>query len=78
MSGLYTEKLRRRAEGFLSVAEKVSDPDLAMFMVEQGAQLYTRSVYLELFGSVIRGHRVRELLSALVRALDEQGVPGIC
>jgi len=76
MSGLYAEKLRRRAESFLSVAEKVSDPDLAMFMVEQGLQLYIKSIYFELFGSVIRGHRVRELLSALARALDEQGFRG--
>jgi len=73
MSGLYAEKLKRRAESFLSVAEKVSDPDLAMFMVEQGLQLYIVSVYFKLFGSVIRGHRLRELLSVLARDLEEHG-----
>jgi len=36
VSGSYAERLRRRAENFLSEAVRVRDPDLAMFMVEQG------------------------------------------
>lgn len=42
------------AEGFLSEAERVRGPELAMFMVEPGAQLYIKSVYFELFGFIVQ------------------------
>jgi len=73
MSSEYVERLRRRAKAFLHEAENVSDCDLAMFFLEQALQLYIKSVYYELFGASIRGHRLRELLATLTKALEEHG-----
>jgi len=49
------------------------DYDLATFFAEQAAQLYIKAVYYELFGDVLRGYRLRELLSTLVKALEKHG-----
>ncbi len=71
MSSEYVEKLKRRAKAFLLEAKRVEDPDLAMFFAEQAAQLYMKAVHYELFGSMVRGHRLRELLALLIKSLDE-------
>jgi HEPN domain-containing protein len=34
-------------------------------------QLYIKAVYYELFGDLVRGHRLRELISILARSLDK-------
>ena len=73
MSGEYVSKLIERANAFLEEAEKVPNTDLAMFFVEQCLQLYVKAIYYELFGLRLRGHRLRELLGALARALEEHG-----
>ncbi len=73
MSGEYVGKLIERATAFLEEAEKVPNADLAMFFVEQGLQLYVKAVYYELFGLMLRGRRLRELLGALAKALEEHG-----
>ncbi len=44
-----------------------------MFFVEQDLQLYVKAVHYELFGIMLRGHRLRELLGALAKALEEHG-----
>ena len=73
MSGEYVEKLKRRARVFLGEARSVKDPDLAAFFAEQAMQLYIKAVYYELFGDLVRGRRLRELLSILARSLDKHG-----
>ena len=73
MSGEYVEKLKHRARVFLGEARSVKDPDLAAFFAEQAMQLYIKAVYYELFGDLVRGHRLRELLSILARSLDKHG-----
>jgi len=73
LSGEYVDRLKRRARAFLTAASMNVDYDLAMFFAEQAAQLYTKAVYYELFGDVLRGHRLRELLSTLVKALEKHG-----
>ncbi len=73
MSGEHVARLRRRALAFLAEAEETSDPDLAMFFLEQAAQLYIKSVYYELFGAPLRGHGLRELLGVLARSLRVAG-----
>ncbi|ADM27358.1 HEPN domain protein [Ignisphaera aggregans DSM 17230] len=73
MSGEYVDRLRKRALSFLSEAERVSDPNLAIFLAEQSLQLYVKSVYYELFGSMLRGHKIRELLAILIKSLESHG-----
>lgn len=73
MSGEYVSRLKRRALNMLRVAEDVGDPDLALFLLEQAAQLYIKAVYFELLGSRIRGHSLRELIGALAKGLESQG-----
>jgi len=73
LSGEYVDRLKRRAKAFLTTASTNVDYDLAMFFAEQAAQLHIKAVYYELFGDVLRGHRLRELLSTLVRALEKHG-----
>jgi HEPN domain-containing protein len=73
LSGEYVEKLKRRARVFLREAMSVGDPDLAAFFAEQAMQLYIKAVYYELFGDLIRGHKLRELISILARSLDKHG-----
>lgn len=72
MSGEYVDRLKRRALNMLRAADAAGDPDLALFLSEQAAQLYTKAVYFELLGSKIRGHSLRELIGALVRELESQ------
>ncbi|WP_243674932.1 HEPN domain-containing protein [Vulcanisaeta distributa] len=55
MSGLYVNKLKRRALNALRIAENTDDFDLAMFLIDQALQLYIKAVYFELFGSKVRG-----------------------
>jgi len=73
LSGEYVNRLKRRARAFLVAASMNVDCDLAMFFAEQAVQLYIKAVYYELFGDVLRGHRLRELLSTLVKALEKHG-----
>jgi HEPN domain-containing protein len=73
LSGEYVEKLKHRARVFLGEARSVEDPDLAAFFAEQAMQLYIKAVYYELFGDLVRGHRLRELISILARSLDKRG-----
>lgn len=75
MSGEHAARLRRRARAFLVEAEETADPDLAMFFLEQAAQLYIKSVYYELFGAPLRGHGLRELLGVLAKTLRDAGYP---
>ena len=70
MSGEYVTKLKRRALSFLNEAEDAVDPDLAAFFAEQSMQLYLKAVLYELFGEVVRGHRLRALLGLLSRGLE--------
>lgn len=77
MSGIVVEKLKYRAMLFLKEAKTVDDPDLAIFFAEQAMQLYIKAVHYELFGDIIRGHRLRELLSILIRELRRHGFSNI-
>lgn len=36
-------------------------------------QLYIRAVHYELFGEMLRGHRLRELLAVFVKMLEKSG-----
>jgi len=70
------ELLRRRAVGFYDYARIAfgkGDYDITVFMCEQAAQLYTKSLLLRMLGFTPRGHRVRELLGILLKALDRLG-----
>jgi len=73
LSGEYVDRLKRRAKAFLAAASMNVDYDLAMLFAEQAAQLYIKATYYELFGDMLRGHRLRELLSTLVKALEKHG-----
>lgn len=77
MSGIVVEKLKYRAMLFLKEAKTVDDSDLAIFFAEQAMQLYIKAVHYELFGDIIRGHRLRELLSILIRELRRHGFSNI-
>ena len=70
LSGEYVAKLKRRALSFLKEAEDAVDPDLAAFFAEQSMQLHLKAVLYELFGEVVRGHRLRALLGLLSRGLE--------
>lgn len=68
------ESLNRRARAFLEYANealKRGDHDLACFFSEQAVQLRTKSLLLRILGYMPKGHRVRELLGFLIRALEE-------
>ncbi|MFZ8788452.1 MAG: HEPN domain-containing protein [Acidilobaceae archaeon] len=70
------ELLRRRAVRFYDYARIAfdnGDYDMTVFMCEQAAQLYTKSLLLRMLGFTPRGHRVRELLGVLLKALDRLG-----
>jgi len=73
LSGEYVTKLKRRALSFLKEAEDAVDPDLAAFFAEQSMQLYLKAVLYELFGEVVKGHRLRALLGLLLRGLERNG-----
>jgi HEPN domain-containing protein len=70
------ELLRRRAVRFYDYARIAfdnGDYDITVFMCEQAAQLYMKSLLLRMLGFTPRGHRVRELLGILLKALDRLG-----
>ena len=72
------EILRGRAKTFLKYAKEAlerGDFDFACFSSEQAAQLFIKSVILELVGEVPRLHRVRELLYLLGRSVPEMEKP---
>jgi HEPN domain-containing protein len=46
---------------------------MTAFMCEQAAQLFMKSLLLRMRGFAPRGHRVRELLGILLKALDRLG-----
>ncbi|MEM4977338.1 MAG: HEPN domain-containing protein [Desulfurococcaceae archaeon] len=72
------EILRGRAKTFLKYAKEAlerGDFDFACFLSEQAAQLFVKSVILELVGEVPRLHRVRELLYLLSRSVPEVEKP---
>jgi len=73
LSGVYVDKLKSRARAFLKEAISAEDPDLAVFFAEQSMQLYIKAIHYELFGEIIRGHRLRELLAILVKMLEKNG-----
>jgi len=71
------ELLRRRARSFARYAEEANDRgdfDLACFFAEQALQLRLKSLILRILGFMPRGHRVREIMGLLIRALEEMGV----
>lgn len=62
--------MRRRAKGFLEMAElsvQRGNYDLAAFNAEQASQLYLKSVLLELIGDYPRTHSAIALLKELER-----------
>lgn len=66
--------LRRRAEAFLKYAEEAlgdGEFDFACFASEQAAQLFMKSVALEIVGEIPRVHRVREILGLLARSVPD-------
>ncbi|MEM2179167.1 MAG: HEPN domain-containing protein [Candidatus Methanomethylicaceae archaeon] len=72
------EILQGRAKTFLKYAKealKRGDFDFACFSSEQAAQLFVKSVILELIGEVPRLHRVRELLYLLSKSVPEMEKP---
>jgi HEPN domain-containing protein len=73
LSGEYVNKLKRRAKAFLREVLFVEEPDLAVFFAKQAMQLYAKVVCFELFGELVRGHKVRGLLAVLIKMLEEQG-----
>jgi len=78
MSMEEVEILRGRAKTFLKYAKEAlerGDFDFACFSSEQAAQLFVKSVILELVGEVPRLHRVRELLYLLGRSVPEMEKP---
>jgi HEPN domain-containing protein len=77
LSGEYVNKLKRRAKAFLREALSVEEPDLAVFFVEQAMQLYAKAVCFELFGELVRGHKVRGLLAVLIKMLEERGFKNV-
>ena len=66
--------LKRRAKTLLNLSSSVDDPGLALFLIEQSLQLYTKAVYYELFGERLRGHGLRELLGVLANSLGKAGL----
>lgn len=60
--------LRRRARGFLDASLerlKKKDYDVAVFLAEQGAQLFLKSKILEVLGEIPRTHSIRASLAVL-------------
>lgn len=69
--------LRERALDFLKTAkEKVNEGtyDLACFLSEQAAQLYLKSIILELFGEVPRTHSIRDLLHIIFEEIKNKKI----
>ena len=66
--------LRDRSLRMLSSAKRSllnGDYDIAAFMADQAAQLYLKSMILELTGEVPRVHHVRQLMRVLKDLLDK-------
>lgn len=66
--------LRERARAFLKYAEEAlsdGEYDFSCFASEQAAQLFTKSVMLELIGEIPRLHRLRDILSLLGSSIPE-------
>jgi HEPN domain-containing protein len=66
--------LKRRAETFLRHAKEALEHeefDFACFSSEQAAQLFIKSMMLELTGEVPRLHKVREMLYLLSKSVPE-------
>ncbi len=42
--------MRERALDAMRITESADNYDIAMFLIEQAAQLYVKAVYFELFG----------------------------
>ena len=75
-SGVYHEKLWRRAKAMLEGAEwrlSRGEYDLACFEAEQAAQLGIKAVLYKFLGSTPRVHEISELLGALHRVLESSG-----
>jgi HEPN domain-containing protein len=69
----HVEILVKRSKSFYNYAlEALSrgDFDLALFLLEQAAQLRVKALLLRLLGFTPRGHRIRELLGALAKYLE--------
>jgi len=77
LSGELVARLKSRAKSFLEEAEEASNPDLAVFFVEQAMQLYAKAVLYELFAEQYKGHGLRELLGLLAMRLREAGYGGL-
>jgi HEPN domain-containing protein len=70
------ELLRRRSMRFYDytrIAFDNGDYEMTVFMCKQTAQLYMKSLLLRMLGFTPRGHRVKELLGVLLKALDRLG-----
>ncbi len=71
------ETLMRRSRMFLEEAREAYQKeryDLAVFLAEQGLQLYLKAQLLRVAGDYPRTHSVRQLLSLLARALGGEAV----
>jgi len=69
------ELLKRRALSFLEYAKiqlKGEAYDLASFSSEQAAQLYLKSLILQLSGEIPRTHSIRELLRIIGELTNRQ------
>ncbi len=74
LSNEEAELLRWRASRMLARARerlRDGDYDLAVFLAEQRAQLYLKSVILEAVGEVPRTHSIRELLHIAASVLGK-------
>ncbi len=71
------ELLLERARNFRTVAEMLINADLidvAVFNLEQAAQLRLKATLLRLCGSYPRVHNIRFLLSEVARVLESMGL----
>ena len=69
------ETLKKRALDFYEEAKNALESgryDLACFLAEQSAQLYLKSALLKMVGDYSRTHRLRELLSELVKSTSSE------
>ncbi len=76
MSGEYVNLLKHRSKIFRREAERLLEEkeyDLALFFLEQSAQLALKSIIYKLFGEKPRVHGLRRLPSILAQNLDEAG-----
>jgi HEPN domain-containing protein len=69
----HVEVLVRRSKSFYSYALEAfsrGDFDLALFLLEQAAQLRVKALLLRLLGFIPKEHRIRELLGILAKYLE--------